>query len=160
MIALALAGMARAMKCKIARRWEATGKTGARVAYIGAVLEGLGPAGNDCFLRRAVVHCVCLSAVSRLALADSAPPRCTHSNAISARLLKYLPSLGLFAKPTPIGDRRVRASCRSIVNSPPSRARYGTVNSQVTQCWHDGRLASRVRLSWGREADSAQSARP
>ena len=41
-ISLALLGMAKRMNSRIARRWEATGRTGARVAYVGCILEGLG----------------------------------------------------------------------------------------------------------------------
>lgn len=40
----AISGFARAMKCKILRRWQAKGKTGAGVRYIGLVLAGINDA--------------------------------------------------------------------------------------------------------------------
>jgi hypothetical protein len=36
----ALAGTARRMGCKIKRRWQANGHTGAAMRYVGLVLEG------------------------------------------------------------------------------------------------------------------------
>lgn len=36
----AIAALARRMRCKVARRWQARGKTGAQVAYVGLVLIG------------------------------------------------------------------------------------------------------------------------
>jgi len=36
-----LAGLARRMRCKIARQWQASGRTGAAVRYIAVVLEGV-----------------------------------------------------------------------------------------------------------------------
>ncbi len=47
----------------------------AMVEEYGAPSPFATPSGNDRFLRIAVVHCVCVSAVSRLALSGSAPPR-------------------------------------------------------------------------------------
>ncbi len=38
----AIAGLAKAMGCRIVNRWQASGKTGSRVLYIGLVLEGIG----------------------------------------------------------------------------------------------------------------------
>jgi len=37
----AIAALARRMRCRVLRRWQAKGKTGAQVAYVGLVLEGL-----------------------------------------------------------------------------------------------------------------------
>jgi hypothetical protein len=38
----AIAGMCRRMRCKVMRRWQAEGTTGARMRYIGLVLKGEG----------------------------------------------------------------------------------------------------------------------
>ncbi len=37
---LAIAGLARLMRCRLAHRWEARGSSGARVIYTGLVLVG------------------------------------------------------------------------------------------------------------------------
>jgi hypothetical protein len=38
-----IAGIAKTMRCQIVKRFEAVGKTGAKVVYVGLVLEGLAP---------------------------------------------------------------------------------------------------------------------
>ena len=37
----AVSGLAKAMGCRIVKQWQALGKTGSRVIYIGLVLEGV-----------------------------------------------------------------------------------------------------------------------
>lgn len=49
----AIVGMCRRLNCQIVSRWEAYGKTGAGVIYIGLVLEGIRPAAETARVRRA-----------------------------------------------------------------------------------------------------------
>jgi hypothetical protein len=41
-----LAGLARRMRCKIEKRWQATGRSGATMLYVGVVLRGIGGSAN------------------------------------------------------------------------------------------------------------------